>query len=63
GSALTVSISDDGDDLDNGDALRDVQQLVRIIDDHEVDDEIVLSVVRDGRTIEITQPRTRAGVC
>ncbi len=34
--------------------MRDVQQLARIIDDHDVDDEVVLSVVRDGRTIEIT---------
>ena len=38
----------------DGVELRDVRQLARIIDDHDVDDEIVLSVVRDGRTIEIT---------
>ena len=38
----------------DGVEVRDIQQLARIIDDHDVDDEVVLSVVRDGQAIEIT---------
>lgn len=38
----------------DGVELLTVQQLARIIDDHDVDDEIRLTVVRDGEVIEVT---------
>ena len=37
----------------DGVAVRDVQELARIIDSHEVGDEVTLTVVRDGESITI----------
>ena len=31
-----------------------VQQLARVIDDHNVDDEVRLTIVRDGEVLEVT---------
>ena len=61
-AGLTAASTADGSGLERGGdvitaidgvAVRDVQELARIIDSHEVGDEVTLTVVRDGESITI----------